>query len=852
MQYPKTVKLYLSGNWFHAYDDDAKVVSFITNFKLYEDYQKLCPTVGFPYDSLTKVEGLLRENKINYVLLNHTNKFIDYKEENNYDKFLFNDLPYSYVVAGTKVKRKLYGDFTVQFDEEPEKFVIGKNINQNAEIIEFVLNHQVNDKFIINDHECTLLEKNLSFNNNQIPTKEESKIEEIKKEKDLSTRIFEALERVKEISERNYEAKKYQEEDKEYLYASFEEEEANYLKEGEEIFTKFKEEYFKLAPSSYNEVFRVDLIYKLFEDFFYKDGKLYFNKEINCRYYINAISILFDFLIMNYHNTPYSFNIEDLKFEGFERNLNELCEPIKEYLDDDYDAYYEFLRICDRKAELSEKINEFMLFLYNKFDKNFVKDLITLYKYQTIRTIGNDENIEDFLHFLLIKVNMKEELFDFLNTYPNQFKISDINLIYDSRSAKIVFNIINNQMIYFEKFESDLNLYYDILINTFEKYPDDEFSKNILNALYDFEFKNKPLMDKIKLFRYLEIKLFDKYFDSYKYRDQSLTGKPLMTFSYYDEPHYHLEEIKDIKFDDDIGTDCESYDEICSMKQEIPDDLNDKLYNKDLDIIKFDNTIGMDSRLYDELYSIEQEMICVLYDKSYAYSLFKDIINNYKEVKNIKELLNQSEDLVIKYEFEEIQEKYNNKIDFDKDIAINQLEQDLTEINTDKYDKIINELLKYSKVSKTLLSASYLWHIFINNNNDIEKDGQEYTPLIANYFKTVELLLLKKIKNGYKLLIQSGEDLKVPYNCLGQKIDLLDQNEEYKFTLGEMAKYIKREPKLMKDGFDNEELYEKLNMWIENVRNSHFHTDLILSKTKTKILKKETLEIIVDIINYII
>ena len=85
MQYPKTVKLYLSGNWFHAYDDDAKVVSFITNFKLYEDYQRLCPTVGFPYDSLTKVEGLLRENKINYVLLNHTNKFIDYKEENAYE-----------------------------------------------------------------------------------------------------------------------------------------------------------------------------------------------------------------------------------------------------------------------------------------------------------------------------------------------------------------------------------------------------------------------------------------------------------------------------------------------------------------------------------------------------------------------------------------------------------------------------------------------------------------------------------------------------------------------------------------------------------------------------------------------
>ena len=50
----KTVKLYHVGYWYYIYGNDAKIVAFLTGYKLYDNKCGI-PSVGFPEYSLDKV-----------------------------------------------------------------------------------------------------------------------------------------------------------------------------------------------------------------------------------------------------------------------------------------------------------------------------------------------------------------------------------------------------------------------------------------------------------------------------------------------------------------------------------------------------------------------------------------------------------------------------------------------------------------------------------------------------------------------------------------------------------------------------------------------------------------------------
>lgn len=160
----KYVRLIHLGTWYKCYGDDAKIISFITNYKLFEDLKTATPTVGFPEISIVKVTNNLRANKINYILVNDDDKIVDFGKENNYDNFLFNDLPFSYVVNGQIMQKKLKGYFIVQYENnEPEKFIINQNIKEDAELTKKVYKANINDTIVINEYKIKIIDKNIDY-----------------------------------------------------------------------------------------------------------------------------------------------------------------------------------------------------------------------------------------------------------------------------------------------------------------------------------------------------------------------------------------------------------------------------------------------------------------------------------------------------------------------------------------------------------------------------------------------------------------------------------------------------------------------------------------------------------------
>lgn len=165
MKYPKTIKLYHFGTWYKAYNDDAKIISFLMDYKLFEDESSGTPTVGFPEISIDKVEINLRNNKVNYILINDGEVLKDFGSKNNYERFLYNDLPLSYLKGTHRVTSSPKGSFVVKYNNDPEEeFVISENgINENAELVKKVISHDLGENFDINGNTVTLLKKDIYF-----------------------------------------------------------------------------------------------------------------------------------------------------------------------------------------------------------------------------------------------------------------------------------------------------------------------------------------------------------------------------------------------------------------------------------------------------------------------------------------------------------------------------------------------------------------------------------------------------------------------------------------------------------------------------------------------------------------
>ena len=73
-----------SGGFYHVFDGDAIIISYLTGYKIVND------RCGFPINSLNKVLNILEDNKVNY-LVRENMKDVNtknYKKNNKYDKIL--------------------------------------------------------------------------------------------------------------------------------------------------------------------------------------------------------------------------------------------------------------------------------------------------------------------------------------------------------------------------------------------------------------------------------------------------------------------------------------------------------------------------------------------------------------------------------------------------------------------------------------------------------------------------------------------------------------------------------------------------------------------------------------------
>jgi len=85
--YPNVIHLYLRGRWYKVYNEDAKIISKVMNYKLfYNLYKEEC--CGFPDYAINKVQKYLESKQISFNIINisgNSYELHDFEEENKYN-----------------------------------------------------------------------------------------------------------------------------------------------------------------------------------------------------------------------------------------------------------------------------------------------------------------------------------------------------------------------------------------------------------------------------------------------------------------------------------------------------------------------------------------------------------------------------------------------------------------------------------------------------------------------------------------------------------------------------------------------------------------------------------------------
>lgn len=150
MNHKYFIKFRKTGSFYSVYNDDAYVIAYIMKYKLvYIDENNI--KTGFPIYLLDEVLYYLNKNKISYVVLDNPVIFKDYKNENRYLKFLHKNQSID-SIRFPNSKKEFKGNFKVLFLDENEiqNFVIGENINSDAEIVSKVFDNDIGSVVTLN------------------------------------------------------------------------------------------------------------------------------------------------------------------------------------------------------------------------------------------------------------------------------------------------------------------------------------------------------------------------------------------------------------------------------------------------------------------------------------------------------------------------------------------------------------------------------------------------------------------------------------------------------------------------------------------------------------------------------
>ena len=62
------------GDFYHVYGKDAYILSYLMGYKM-NIIEQNCPTCGFPRKSISKIETILEDKKINYLTVDRRNNY---------------------------------------------------------------------------------------------------------------------------------------------------------------------------------------------------------------------------------------------------------------------------------------------------------------------------------------------------------------------------------------------------------------------------------------------------------------------------------------------------------------------------------------------------------------------------------------------------------------------------------------------------------------------------------------------------------------------------------------------------------------------------------------------------------
>ncbi|AXH99368.1 hypothetical protein DV702_06190 [Sporosarcina sp. PTS2304] len=163
-------------------------------------------------------------------------------------------------------------------------------------------------------------------------------------------------------------------------------------------------------------------------------------------------------------------------------------------------------------------------------------------------------------------------------------------------------------------------------------------------------------------------------------------------------------------------------------------------------------------------------------------------------------------------------------------------------------DHRVDKLVAFDEVKKLLLTAEWHWqnHLqFLDSDLATNENtpGQEYTFIVANYLKAVEIFLCEKLA---EIQLEKENLPRIQIYKFGQPKDVLVGSEDYRkyVTMGNFYHYIlDYGTTILKPTADKRKVKEYVTHWTANVRNSRFHKDTILSIDETTSIRKDTLVI---------
>lgn len=393
----------------------------------------------------------------------------------------------------------------------------------------------------------------------------------------------------------------------------------------------------------------------------------------------------------------------------------------------------------------------------NKFEnmakkfKPILKENNTLYKdcISRISEYGDINDIENEIKVLELNDKKYKEHIDKIKDKINKYELKKEKLL------KQINPNVSKSCVYgsIDLMENRIKMLHMLHIDINYCNNNDIFIKNINDKILSLKLKlfNRngkcELTDTNECIYFIKNKdiinqKYDIYIENIKIRDNYL---------------YQLQLLNDSLKENEINRECS----VCMKRIDIVNEIENKInnINNKLDNITIND---IDKQNYDKL-----QQYYILYD-----SLIQKQIDSYNEMLY---KYNQMNDISFSYNFDDIIDKYNNSIQYVKNIE-----------NYDEYNNVNTFLLKLKEKYNKINEERYNNNLKLNNLNSTLNNYNKDIKKSINYLKTI---------NIYSALVKSVSINGIPTFILNKYVGLIEEKVN-----NNISKFINKEIKILLDG----------------------------------------------------